>query len=89
VLLGSLNTLSQSRTREVMLAMRGAHFARRLVKHEHAEAFATPPRCGTCHGTTVSLRYTKTDSWQWRCYSRTCPDRSKPRNRAWSAPALR
>jgi len=42
VLLGSLNTLSQRRSREVMLVMRGTHFARKLLAHEHAAEFASP-----------------------------------------------
>src|SRR5690606_30513340 len=34
VMLGSLNTLSQSRTREVMITVHGRHFARKLLEHE-------------------------------------------------------
>ena len=41
VMLGSLNVLSQHRTREVMITTRGAHFARRLLADLHAEEFAT------------------------------------------------
>ena len=37
VLLGSLNSLSQSRSREVMLTIKGGHFARKILTHEHAE----------------------------------------------------
>ena len=48
VLLGSLNLLSQSRTHEVMLAMRGTHFARKLLEHEHTKEFAAPPLCEAC-----------------------------------------
>ncbi|MEU3539161.1 phospholipase D-like domain-containing protein [Streptomyces paromomycinus] len=44
VMLGSLNVLSQRWTREVMLTMRGAHFARKLLEHEHAAVFAAPLR---------------------------------------------
>ncbi|HEX6968097.1 MAG TPA: AAA domain-containing protein [Micromonosporaceae bacterium] len=87
VLLGSLNALSQSRTREVMLTVRGAHFARKLLEHEHAKTFAAPPRCGACGDTKIDLRRGKSD-WYWRCYSETCPARSKPGRKAWVQPAF-
>ena len=87
VLLGSLNTLSQNRTREVMLSIRGHHFARRLLKHEHAEEFAKRPDCGTCGKDTVDLRrYDVT--WRWRCHASSCPDSGKGRYRAWTKLAL-
>lgn len=72
VLLGSLNPLSQRWTREVMLTLRGAHFARRLLEHEHAEDFASPPRCGRCGGDEIEIRRHRDDSWWWRCYATAC-----------------
>ncbi|WP_051798889.1 AAA domain-containing protein [Catenuloplanes japonicus] len=73
VLLGSLNVLSQSWTREVMVTMRGSHFARKLLDHEHAKDFSRPPPCGACGGNDVALRRRKTGVWFWRCYSERCP----------------
>ncbi|MFI7308619.1 AAA domain-containing protein [Streptomyces hygroscopicus] len=80
-LLGSLNSLSQSRSREVMLTIKGHHFARKILAHEHAEDFARPPRCGACKGDEVDLRRRVNGSWYWRCFNRTCPGRRG--NRAW------
>ncbi|WP_340380325.1 phospholipase D-like domain-containing protein [Streptomyces sp. SS7] len=42
ITIGSLNTLSQSWTREVILTMRGGHFARKILEHEYAELFSRP-----------------------------------------------
>ncbi|MCX5204214.1 AAA domain-containing protein [Streptomyces sp. NBC_00237] len=81
VLLGSLNSLSQSRSREVMLTIRGSHFARKILTHEHAEIFASPPKCGGCHKDEVDLRRRKNGLWYWRCFNRTCPARRG--DRAW------
>ncbi|MCL7492721.1 AAA domain-containing protein [Streptomyces sp. MCA2] len=75
VLLGSLNSLSQSRSREVMLTIKGGHFARKILTHEHAEDFARPPSCGACHGDEVDLRRRGNGTWYWRCYHRACPAR--------------
>lgn len=88
VLLGSLNTLSQSWTREVMLVMRGGHFARKLLEYEHATDFAAPPACGACHGTKVDLRREKSGDWYWRCYDPACPGRSPTGRKAWTQLAL-
>ncbi|MEW2622636.1 AAA domain-containing protein [Streptomyces sp. NPDC048106] len=84
VLLGSLNSLSQSRSREVMLTIKGGHFARKILTHEHAEDFAKPPRCGSCRGDDVDLRRRGDGSWYWRCFNRACPARRG--SRAWEAP---
>ena len=85
VLLGSLNTLSQMWTREVMLTMHGEHFARKLLEHEHAEDFATPPLCDACKGRQLDLRRKgKADEWYWRCYARTCPKWSPSGRTNWS-----
>ncbi len=89
VLLGSLNVLSQSRTREVMLVMHGAHFARRLLQDERAEDFASPPRCGACRGTKIDLRRYRTGDWHWRCYNRGCPSRSSGNRQPWTQPVIR
>ncbi|MFF3333627.1 hypothetical protein ACFYWX_29445 [Streptomyces sp. NPDC002888] len=43
--------MSRSRTREVMVAMRGGHFARRLMEYEYAELCTRPPKCARCGGT--------------------------------------
>ncbi len=51
VMLGSQNVLSQRRTREVMITMRGQHWARKLLNRLHAEEFSQPPPCAACHGT--------------------------------------
>ncbi|MFI6377247.1 phospholipase D-like domain-containing protein [Streptomyces sp. NPDC050546] len=56
VMIGSLNTLSQAWTREVMVTMRGDHFARKPLEHEHAELFTRPPKCARCGGTSIKLR---------------------------------
>ncbi|MFD8910394.1 AAA domain-containing protein [Streptomyces sp. NPDC059575] len=81
VLLGSLNSLSQNRSREVMLTIKGGHFARKILTHEHAEDFAKPPRCDACKGEEVDLRRRTDGSWYWRCFNRTCPARRG--SRAW------
>ncbi|MEV0129020.1 AAA domain-containing protein [Dactylosporangium sp. NPDC050688] len=88
VLLGSLNVLSQSWTREVMLAMRGSHFARKLLEYEHAAEFSSPPRCGECHGNSVDLRRRSAGDWYWRCYSEKCPKWTPGGRRNWTTPAL-
>lgn len=82
VMLGSLNTLSQSRTREVMLTLRGGHFARRVLKHEQAQEFSQPPRCERCRQRQVDLRRRRNGMWYWRCYNKNCPGRSD--GRAWT-----
>lgn len=70
VLLGSLNALSQSHSREVMLVMEGEHFARKLLEHEQARAMANPPpACRRCGSNTIDLWRTKRQSWHWRCYA--------------------
>jgi phosphatidylserine/phosphatidylglycerophosphate/cardiolipin synthase-like enzyme len=88
VLLGSLNVLSQSWTREVMLVMQGTHFARKLLERERAEDFAAVPKCVACRGTKIDLRRgRKAGEWYWRCYNRECPSRSSGNRRAWTRPA--
>lgn len=82
VLLGSLNVLSQRRTREVMILMSGGHFAKKLLEHEQAERFARPPRCGACGTPEVDLRRGKGGDWYWHCLSADCPQRA-PGGRAW------
>ncbi|WP_198167003.1 AAA domain-containing protein [Microbispora sp. ATCC PTA-5024] len=83
VMLGSLNVLSQSWTREVMVTMRGGHFARKILQHEHAEDFSRPPRCDRCRQRQVDLRRRQNGRWYWRCYNKACPGGSG-RN-AWTA----
>ena len=87
VMLGSLNVLSQHRTREVMITTRGAHFARRLLADLHAEEFATVPRCGDCGGDQVDLRRGE-KGFYWRCYSKTCRDVGNGSSRAWTQPVV-
>nr|WP_203950280.1 AAA domain-containing protein [Microbispora rosea] len=83
VMLGSLNVLSQSWTREVMVTMRGGHFARKILQHEHAEDFSRPPRCDRCRQRQVDLRRRSDGRWYWRCYNKACPGRSG--KNAWTA----
>lgn len=83
VMLGSLNALSQSNTREVMLTMRGGYFARKLLAHEHAETFARPPKCGRCKGTEIEIRRWK-KAWVWRCYAAVCKTGPSGRVNAWT-----
>ena len=73
VLLGSLNTLSQSWTREVMLVMIGSHFARKILEHERATDFSSPPSCRICRSTQIDLRRRRSGEWFWQCYSPACP----------------
>jgi phosphatidylserine/phosphatidylglycerophosphate/cardiolipin synthase-like enzyme len=84
VLLDSLNSLSQSRSREVMLTIKGGHFARKILAHEHAEDFARPPRCSACKGDDVDLRRRGNGAWYWRCFNRACSARKG--HKAWEAP---
>ncbi|MDQ0937270.1 hypothetical protein QFZ49_007245 [Streptomyces turgidiscabies] len=84
VMIGSVNTLSQSWTREVMLTMRGAHFARKLLEHEHAELFTRPPKCARCGGTSIELRRRKNSTWFWRCYDTVCKTGANGRSDAWN-----
>ncbi len=84
VLIGSLNTLSQSWTREVMVTIRGGHFARKLLEHEHAELFALPPKCGRCGGTSIELRRRRSGIWFWRCYDTVCKTGRNGRSDAWN-----
>jgi hypothetical protein len=88
VMLGSLNTLSQHRSREVMITMRGHHWARKLLTDLHAEEFSKPPRCEACKGQQVDLRRASDASWYWRCYNQACPDRGKGKYRAWTRAVL-
>ncbi|WP_308312715.1 phospholipase D-like domain-containing protein [Streptomyces sp. ISL-11] len=84
VMLGSLNVLSQSWTREIMLTMRGAHFARKLLEHEHAETFAAPPKCGRCKGGEIEIRRRKNGTWFWRCYATACKTTPNGGINAWT-----
>ncbi|MGW5214858.1 AAA domain-containing protein [Streptomyces sp. NPDC004051] len=84
VMLGSLNTLSQSWTREVMVTIRGGHFARKLLEHEHAELFTCPPKCGRCGGTSIELRRRRNGVWFWRCYDTVCKTGRNGRSDAWN-----
>ena len=84
VMLGSLNALSQHRSREVMITMRGHYWARKLLTELHAEEFSKPPRCGACKGPQVDLRRASDLNWFWRCYNPACPDRGKGKYKAWT-----
>jgi hypothetical protein len=85
VMIGSLNSLSQSWTREVMVTMRGGHFARKLLEHEHAELFTRPPKCGRCGGASIELRRRTNGTWFWRCYDAVCKTGANGRSSAWNA----
>jgi len=84
VMMGSLNALSQHRSREVMITMRGHHWARKLLSHLHAEEFSQPPRCGACTGEQVDLRRTNSGTWYWHCYNGACLEHGKGKHRAWT-----
>lgn len=84
VMIGSLNALSQSWTREVMLTMHGGHFARKLLQQQHAELFARPPKCGRCGGGSIELRRRKNGTWFWRCYDTACKTSPSGRSNAWN-----
>lgn len=81
VMIGSLNALSQSWTREVMITMNGSHFARKILEQEHADEFSRPPACPACHRDDVEIRRGRPGQWYWRCYNRDCPHGTG--NRAW------
>ncbi|WP_416276991.1 AAA domain-containing protein [Nocardia sp. alder85J] len=85
VILGSLNPLSQSSTREVMLTIRGAHFAGKILGEQHAGPFSQPPDCGGCRKKEVDLKRRKNGAWYWRCRNPQCPARNG--NRAWTTDA--
>ncbi|MFE1596673.1 AAA domain-containing protein [Nocardia sp. NPDC058705] len=82
VMIGSLNPLSQSHTREIMLTMRGTHFAKKILEGQHAEIFARPPRCGGCNEQDVDLKRRRDQTWYWRCRNSQCPERKG--NRGWT-----
>ncbi|HEY6312922.1 MAG TPA: AAA domain-containing protein [Streptosporangiaceae bacterium] len=85
VMMGSLNALSQHRSREVMVTMRGHHWARKLLSHLHAEEFSKPPRCGACNEQQVDLRRAgSSGNWYWHCYNKACPERGKGKYKAWT-----
>lgn len=73
VLLGSHNPLSQQRSREVMIACRGAAFAERMLDELHAETLGHPPACSRC-GQLLEVRRSAAKRrgmpYLWRC--RTC-----------------
>ncbi|GAA3621512.1 hypothetical protein GCM10022223_42990 [Kineosporia mesophila] len=66
VLLGSLNTLSQSNTREVMVTMTGRHFARRLLEKRRIDTFVKTYRCPSCQSEHGEFRLWK-KGWFWVC----------------------
>lgn len=76
VMIGSINALSQSRTREIMITMKGGHFARRILRHEHAKEFSNPPTCPCCHRSDIEIRRRANFTWYWRCYNADCPGRT-------------
>jgi hypothetical protein len=84
VMLGSLNTLSQQHSRELMITMRGSYWAHKLLANLHAEEFSRPPRCEACRGQQVDLRRAADGSWYWRCYNPAYPDSGKGKYRAWT-----
>jgi AAA domain/PLD-like domain len=73
VMYGSLNTLSSSHRREIMVINQGAYFAAKLLDHEHAKLFAEPHNCGRC-GEPAALRRSESGRggypWFWRCARR-------------------
>jgi phosphatidylserine/phosphatidylglycerophosphate/cardiolipin synthase-like enzyme len=73
VMYGSLNALSSSHRREIMVINKGAYFAAKLLDHEHAKLFAEPHNCGRC-GEPAALRRSESGRggypWFWRCARR-------------------
>jgi len=84
VMFGSLNVLSQQRSREVMVTMRGHHWARKLLLHLHAEEFSRPPRCEACDGQEVDLRRRNNGSWYWHCHSNACSQHGTGKYKGWT-----
>ncbi|WP_280335903.1 AAA domain-containing protein [Nocardia wallacei] len=82
VILGSLNPLSQSSTREVMLTIRGSHFASKILEEQHAGPFSRPPYCDACRKKEVDLKRRTNGVWYWRCRNLQCPARKG--NHAWT-----
>jgi hypothetical protein len=68
VMYGSLNTLSQRRSHEIMVIHQGAHFAEKLLDHEHAEVFGAPPNC-TCGEQAAVLGMGMP---RWQCARSAC-----------------
>jgi phosphatidylserine/phosphatidylglycerophosphate/cardiolipin synthase-like enzyme len=66
VMLGSLNSLSQRNTREVMVSVHGRHFAQRLFEELRAERFLKPRKCPTCGSMNGEFRRWK-KGWIWWC----------------------
>ncbi|GAV39254.1 AAA domain-containing protein [Streptomyces acidiscabies] len=81
VAIGSLNALSQSWTREIMITMNGAHFARKILEQQHADVFSRPPTCPSCRRDDIEIRRGQRGNWYWRCYNRSCPHGTG--NQAW------
>ncbi|MFF7467737.1 AAA domain-containing protein [Streptomyces sp. NPDC008092] len=81
VMIGSLNALSQSWTREIMITMNGGHFARKILEQQHAAEFSRPPTCPSCRHDDIEIRRGQRGNWYWRCYNRDCPHGTG--NRAW------
>jgi hypothetical protein len=74
VLYGSLNAPSHRDRREIMVVHQGAHFARKLLEHEHADVLGAPPSC-PCGRHAAARRSGSPQrgySWHWRCATRTC-----------------
>jgi hypothetical protein len=84
VLWGSLNSLSQRRSRELMTTAHGHYWARRVLTHLHAEEFSRPPRCRACNGQQIDLRRNGSGTWYWRCYNAACPEHGKGRHKGWT-----
>ncbi|MEO6088264.1 MAG: AAA domain-containing protein [Umezawaea sp.] len=70
-LLGSHNPLSQYKSREMMIACRGAAFAERLLIELQAETYGNPPNCDRC-GRDFELwrsaAKARNRPYFWRCH---------------------
>jgi hypothetical protein len=85
-MVGSCNTLSHRASREIMVVHEGRRFAARLLEHEHADLFRSPPACPRCGPGTVELRRSSSPArdfaWYWRCATAGCGwQRTIPRGR--------
>ena len=66
------------------MTIRGTHFARKLLDHEHADLFSRPPTCARCGNTTIELRRRTNGTWFWRCYDPPCKTDPNGRSKAWN-----
>lgn len=80
-MMGSCNVLSQAEaaTREMMTVFEGTHFAKWVLRQEHAEKFGSPPSCPRCGTGSVEVERSRSKQrgypWMWRCPQMGCKHR--------------